>query len=288
MHPIFIDIPIPGFLQGLLGQSFAIHTYGLMVALGFFFAISVVTRQARRHELDPDLIVNMLFGLILWGVIGSRLLFVALEWKSYVDRPLSILNIREGGLVFLGGVICAALYGLYYVHKHQLPFWKVTDSVVIGVPLGQMFGRLGCVAAGCCYGKPTDLPWAITFTSELSAGAPLNVPLHPVQIYESIGNLLIFLALYLWARSGKQRFDGQIVIGYFMLYPILRISTELFRGDTVRGFFMQETLGQLISTSQLISLLLLLAAAGAYVLRSRAGNTLSGPGLGGPDKPVSV
>jgi len=271
MHPIFFEIPIPG------GQPFAIHTYGVMVALGFFFAISVVTNQAARRGMDSDLIVNMLFGLILSGVIGARLLFVGLEWKSYVARPLSILNIREGGLVFLGGVICAALYGLYFIRKHQLPFWKTTDAVILGLPLGQMFGRLGCVAAGCCFGRPTDLPWAITYTSELAAGAPLHVPVHPVQLYESFGNLVIFLGLYWLARSNRQKFDGQILIGYFVAYPLLRIITETFRGDTVRGFFMKDVLGEVISTSQLISLLLLLAALVAGFLRRKAGYSVEPP-----------
>lgn len=275
MHPIFFEIPIPG------GQPFAIHTYGVMVALGFFFAISVVTNQAARRGMDSDLIVNMLFGLILSGVIGARLLFVALEWKSYVDRPLSILNIREGGLVFLGGVICAALYGLYFIRKHQLPFWKTTDAVILGLPLGQMFGRLGCVAAGCCFGRPTDLPWALTYTSELAAGAPLHVPVHPVQLYESLGNLVIFLGLYLLARSHRQKFDGQILISYFVAYPLLRIITETFRGDTVRGFFMKDVLGEVISTSQFISLLLLLAALVAGFLRRKAGVSVEPPGVVG-------
>lgn len=280
MHPIFIEIPIPGY------GPFAIHTYGLMVALGFFFAISVVTNQAARKGMDGDQIVNMLFGLILTGVVGARLLFVALEWRSYVDRPLSIINIREGGLVFLGGVVCAAFYGLYFIRKYQLPFWKTTDAVILGLPLGQMFGRLGCVAAGCCYGRPTDLPWSITYTSPLAAGAPLNVPVHPVQLYESIGNLVIFLGLYLLARSNKQRFDGQVVIAYFVAYPVLRIVTETFRGDSVRGFFMQDVLGQTLSTSQFISLVLLSAALVAGFLRRRA-SLSSGDPLN-PQTPVGA
>lgn len=269
MHPIFLQIPLPSFLHGVMGPTFAIHTYGLMVALGFFFAIQVVTRVGRSKELDPDLLVNLLFGLILWGVIGSRLLFVALEWKSYVDRPLAILNIREGGLVFLGGLVAATIYGIYAIMRYQLPLWKTTDAVIIGVPLGQMFGRLGCVSAGCCYGGPTDLPWAITYSSPDVAGAPLNIPVHPVQLYESLGNLLIFGALLWLGQSGRQKFEGQVLALYLMAYPCLRIVTELFRGDVVRGFFMQDRLGQLISTSQAISLVLLVVGAGMYVWRRR-------------------
>lgn len=264
MYPVFVSIPIPGFLQGLLGPVFSIHTYGVMVALGFFFAISAVTSEARRKNLDADAIVNLLFGLILWGIVGSRLLFVALEWKSYVDRPLAILNIREGGLVFQGGLVCAGLYGVVSILRQKLPFWKTVDAVIVGVPLGHAFGRLGCTAAGCCFGKPTDLPWAITFTDPGVAGAPLNLPLHPVQLYESLGNLIIFVVLLLLARRGKFRSDGQVLASYLLAYPILRYVTELFRGDEVRGFFMQESLGQALSTSQAISVVELILGIGLY------------------------
>lgn len=265
MYPVFISIPIPGFLQGVLGTTFAIHTYGVMVALGFFFAISAVTSEARRKNLDADAIVNLLFGLILWGIVGSRLLFVALEWHSYVDRPLSILNIREGGLVFQGGLVCAALYAVISITRQKLPFWKTVDAVIIGVPLGHAFGRLGCTAAGCCYGQPTDLPWAITFTDPGVAGAPLNVPLHPVQLYESIGNLAIFTLLMVIARRGVFRSDGRILALYLLAYPLLRYVTELFRGDEVRGFFLQDRLGHALSTSQAISLVELLIGFGLTV-----------------------
>jgi len=284
MHPVFFTLPIPEllirFFAGFgitLDATFSIHTYGVMSALGFFLAITVVNREASRKGLDADTVTNLLFGNILWGVIGSRLLFVALSWQEYVDRPFAILNIREGGLVFQGGLIAAVVYSLYFVRRQRLPFWKTGDVLILGL-LGHTFGRLGCLAAGCCYGKSTLLPWAITFTHPDAAGPPSGLPLHPVQLYESAGNLLIFVGL-LYLLRRRLRFDGQVLLIYFMAYPILRIFTEVFRGDVVRGFLFEAQLGQFLSTSQAISMVELCAAVILYIWRrNRArGESLAEP-----------
>jgi phosphatidylglycerol:prolipoprotein diacylglycerol transferase len=283
MFPIFLNIPLPAFLVALLhtlgidaGESFAIHTYGVMAAVGFFIAISLANKEAVRRGMDADQVTNLLFGTILWGVIGSRLLFVALEWQNYVGRPAAILNIREGGLVWQGGLIGAVIYSIIYMQRHGMPFWKTADTIILGIPLGHTFGRLGCLAAGCCYGRQTDLPWAIVFSNPESAGAPLGVPLHPVQIYESLGNFAVF-AVLAYVLHKRLRFDGQVFLGYFISYPILRIFTELFRGDIVRGFFLQDQLGQVISTSQAISLVELAVAIAIYRWRRSHGSIETPP-----------
>jgi phosphatidylglycerol:prolipoprotein diacylglycerol transferase len=149
-----------------------------------------------------------------------------------------------------------------------MPSWRVADITAPGIALGQAIGRLGCLSAGCCYGKPTQLPWGITFTEPYSAenvGVPLNVPLHPTQIYESIGAFLLFL--YLMWRLKQKHFTGQIILEYLGLYAIFRFVIEFYRGDEDRGFMLHG----LLSTSQFIGILTVVAAAIAFAyLRSRS------------------
>jgi len=269
MHPLFVSIPIPEFLLAILtllgvsaSPTFDLHTYGLLTAFGFLMAILLITYEGKRRGLEADLITNLLFGLILSGLISARVLFILVEWRYYLERPWSMINLREGGLIFQGGLIGALVYAWYFMKKHGIPFWQTADVIIIGLPLGHVFGRMGCLAAGCCFGKPADLPWAITFTDPLSAGPPLGVPIHPVQVYESMGNLLIFL--FLWHLLRRVQFNGQVTLMYLMLYPAFRVLVELFRGDDIRGFFLQDQLGQRVSTSQAISLVELIIAWTLY------------------------
>jgi phosphatidylglycerol:prolipoprotein diacylglycerol transferase len=291
MFPIFISLP-PEFVMALLAKlgvapfaPFEIHTYGVLIALGVLLAIRVITREAERRGLSADLFMNLALGLLLWGVIGSRLLFVVLDWQLYVDRPWAVVNIREGGLVFQGGLIGAAIYAIWFMRRNRLAFWETADLVALGIPFGHVFGRLGCLSAGCCFGAPTHVPWAITFTDPSSAGPPLGVPLHPVQLYESFGNLLVFIGLMYLIRR-RQRFDGQIVLSYFIAYPVLRFIVEMFRGDVVRGFFLESHFGQLISTSQAISVVELVIAIALYAWRRtrprETGGAQEAPELGEP------
>jgi phosphatidylglycerol:prolipoprotein diacylglycerol transferase len=168
--------------------------------------------------------------------------------------------------VYYGGLILALAASAWYLHRTKLPSWKVADITAPGIALGQAIGRIGCLSAGCCYGKPTNLPWGITFTNEYSAenvGVPLNVSLHPTQIYESLATFLLFL--YLTWRLWRTHFVGQIILEYLMLYAALRFVIEFFRGDEDRGFVLHG----LLSTSQLISILTIVAAAAVFFYRRR-------------------
>jgi phosphatidylglycerol:prolipoprotein diacylglycerol transferase len=201
-----------------------------------------------------DLAVWALIG----GLIGARLLLVVVDWRHYADNPRQLWSLLWSGGVFYGGLIGGFLVGLFYVFKHKLSVWRVADVSAPAVVLGQAIGRLGCLAAGCCYGKQTDVPWAVTFRdleSYRNLGTPVDVPLHPTQIYESMAAALIFVIL-LWLGRHK-RFHGQVAAGYVFLYSLARFAVEFFRGDSARGF----PFGGTLSTSQCIGLALMVAMA---------------------------
>jgi phosphatidylglycerol:prolipoprotein diacylglycerol transferase len=154
--------------------------------------------------------------------------------------------------VFYGGLIAAIVVCIYQLRKHRLPLWTSGDLFAPGIALGYMVGRLGCLLAGCCYGKPTDVAWAITFTdpvANLNVGTPLNVPLHPTQLYESLAGLVIFLVLVVFERRGRA-FAGRTFWLFVLFYSVSRFVIEFFRGDD-RGMPLEW-----LSTSQLISLIL--------------------------------
>jgi phosphatidylglycerol:prolipoprotein diacylglycerol transferase len=259
MHPVLFTIPLAGGLK--------VHAYGLMVAVGFLAALAWVRRQARHEGVSPQAMTDLAFWLMIAAIVGSRIAFIIVDWRYYVRDPFAALRIWEGGLVFYGGLIGCILTAWYYLRRHQLNFWQVADIFMPGVALGHAFGRIGCFLAGCCYGKTCDARawYAVTFPGLPESLAPPGVPLYPTQLIESAANFLVF-ALLAW-RSRKKAFDGQILLLYLITYAILRGAIELLRGDRERGFVLQGWL----STSQLISLILLVAAL--LVLYFRRGSS---------------
>jgi phosphatidylglycerol:prolipoprotein diacylglycerol transferase len=201
----------------------------------------------------------------LVGFVGARLthLLVEVPLESLLQDPLSALKIWEGGLVFYGGPLAVIPFVVFYTKKHKLPMWKTMDVMAPGLVIAHAFGRLGCFGAGCCHGKPTDVWWGVKFHSELVEKYLRGVAVHPTQLYESFGLFWLFLGL-IWIYRIR-RIDGQVVLSYLLTYPILRSIIEEFRGDEIRG----HALGGLLSTSQLISLLVFLGAVGALILRLR-------------------
>ncbi len=252
MHPVLLKLgPIP------------IHTYGFLIAIGFLIAVYVVRRLATASKLDPERVLDVTFWSLLVGFVGARLLFVITRFDQFVADPLAIFRVWEGGLVFFGGPIAVVPFAYWYMKRHGLPWWKTSDCLMPGLVIAHMFGRFGCVGAGCCYGKPTGTDWGLKFNSELVDLSHRGIPLHPVQLYEAGALFLLFVGL-LWVFRRKA-FDGQVVFTYFMAYPLIRSIVETFRGDIIRGFVIQDVL----STSQFISLLVFLAATVALVFRLR-------------------
>ena len=246
-----------------------IHTYGLLLALAFIAAIWLTSRNAKREGLDPDAIWNLGLVIIFSALVGAKLLLFVSDFSYYSQNPreiFSLSTLRSAG-VYYGGLILALAASAVYLRRSGLPGWVTADLAAPGIALGQSIGRLGCLSAGCCYGKATVLPWAITFTDSYAhenVGVPLNTPLHPTQLYESIATLAIFLFL-VW-RLGRKHFPGQIIGLYLILYSPLRFIIEFFRDDH-RG----SVLGGALSTSQFIGILTLAGALIAYiVLRGRS------------------
>lgn len=246
---------IPTLFELNLGfTSIPIHTYGFMIAIGFLLAVFTVRKLAARNGINPDLVSDLSFWLLVYGFIGARILYVITRYQDFVSDPLSVIRVWEGGLVFFGGLISATVYSIYFFRRHRLSPWKMIDILSPGVVLAHAFGRLGCLGAGCCYGKHTDLPWGIKLNSELLDSGFRGVPLHPVQLYESVSLFILFAGMIHLSR--KKKFEGQIGLTYFILYPIIRSLVEIFRGDIVRGFVIQD----ILSTSQFISFLIFLSA----------------------------
>lgn len=214
--------------------DYSLHTFGLLVGLGFLLGLWAASRNALRSGLDPQLPYDLSPWLILGGLIGARTLYVFSYWdRDFVGQPWTdVFAIWQGGLVYYGGLIGGTIAGVFRVVKLKLPLWRVADVLAPGVALGQVFGRMGCLMNGCCYGRPTHLPWGITYphghvTFPNSATVPLMV--HPAPIYESLLNLAFFGLLTLLHR--RRRFDGQVFGVYLVGYAIIRSTCELFRGD---------------------------------------------------------
>jgi phosphatidylglycerol:prolipoprotein diacylglycerol transferase len=252
--------------------SFPINTYGVFLAIAFLCAILVAVRLAARDGLPRERIYDLSLWMLLGGLIGSKILMLFTE-PEYRDHPLQLLSLdflRSGG-VFYGGLIGAVLTGYFLMKRYKLPWWKTADACAPGIAIGNFFGRQGCFAAGCCWGKPTNLPWGVKFT-ELGhqiTGVPTDVYLHPTQLYESFAMLFVFFFL-LWMHKRK-KFSGQVILLYALLYSIVRFAIEFVRDDPRGDIFGLTTLTGL-STSQMISLVVGIAAAVLLIIRWRRAN----------------
>ncbi|MFP3928950.1 MAG: prolipoprotein diacylglyceryl transferase [Desulfobacteraceae bacterium] len=239
-----------------------IHTYGLFVALGFASAIWVSVWIGKNEGLTAQQVLDIGFLIVVWAIIGSRLLYILMNPGHYLEHPLDILKIWSGGLVFSGGLAAVVIVMIFYLRRRGVSVLKAGDILAPGIALGQGVGRIGCFMAGCCYGKPADVPWAVVFTDPKSL-APLNTPLHPTQLY-SMGAAFALFGILLFIRSRK-RFQGQVFIWFLILHSTARLAVERFRGDD-RGLIP----GTEMSVTQLVTLLVLLGAVAAlYFLKPR-------------------
>ncbi len=252
--------------------SFPVNTYGVFLALAFLCAIFVTVRLAARDGLPKEKIYDLCLWLLLSSLIGSKLLMLFTEPEYRADPKLlfSLDFLRSGG-VFYGGLIGALLAGFFLMRRWRLPWWKTADACAPGIALGNFFGRQGCFSAGCCWGKPTTLPWGVQFTEaghEIT-GVPTGVHLHPTQLYESFAMLIVFFFL-LWLHK-KKKFSGQVILAYVAIYATVRFLIEFVRDDP-RGDVLGLTTMTGLSTSQLIGLVAGIAALTALIVRWRRAN----------------
>lgn len=245
--------------------GFFLPTYGVLVAAAFLAAIYITGRLARRAGLKAELVTNLAIYCALAGMVGAKLLMFAFDWKFYANDPKQLVSFStlQAAGVYQGGLILALLTAIWYIRTHNMPGLLTADVFAPGLALGHFIGRLGCFAAGCCWGTECARPWAVTFTNRAAnelTGVPLFVALHPTQLYEAFSELAIFVVLYLLFQRPHR--DGYIIGWYLLLYSVARFGIEF-----VRHHEQALPFGLALSLTQWISLGTL--AAGIFLLLRR-------------------
>jgi phosphatidylglycerol:prolipoprotein diacylglycerol transferase len=263
-----------GLLDGRI--ELPLHSYGLMIASAFVLGIWLAQREARRQGQDPERVADLSFWILVAALVGSRIYFILVNWGDYfgdgafvttrLGRIPRLLAVWEGGLVFYGGFIAAALAAFWYLRRHRMSFLPYADTLIPSVAFGHFLGRIGCFAAGCCWGQTagSGLPWGAKFPPESLAYQSFaarpggerflthdhlsTLALHPTQLYESLGELALFALLVLLVRPRK-RFHGQVLAVWLMAYSVLRTVVESFRGDVERGVVAGLGVGQWTSAA---------------------------------------
>lgn len=245
-----------------------LHTYGVLVALAFLVALWMAGRLAKRAGLNADSVTNLGIYCALAAIAGAKLMMFLVDAPYYVEHPSEIFSLAslQAGGVFYGGLIAALAISWWYIRKAKLPKLKTADVFAPAIALGHGIGRIGCFTAGCCWGVQCDRPWAVTFTNPAAkdlVGVPLNIPLHPTQLYEAAAEFVIFGILY-W-RFGKPHATGAIISLYLLLYGSARFIVEFFRYHEQGNLW-----GGPFDTSQWISLALIAVAAIYFIRHSKA------------------
>ena len=256
MHPVLFEI-----------GGWPVYSYGVLLAAAYLAGLQMAVVRARRAGLDPAKVMDFGIYLIIAALIGAKLMLVVVDFSYFRQNPRELMSLARAGGVFYGGLIAAVLVGIWLVRKYQLRIWTMGDLMAPGIALGHVIGRVGCLLAGCCYGRPTSVPWAVTFNdpaAALNVGTPLAIPLHPTQLYDAGGELIILGVLLATERKGR-KFEGRTFWAYLLMYAISRFIIEFFRGDD-RGMAFN-----ILSTSQVVSAAIVpLSLLMLWRLRARA------------------
>jgi phosphatidylglycerol:prolipoprotein diacylglycerol transferase len=244
--------------------SLPIRWYGVMMALAFIAGLWTATRRARLVNVPGEVISDTMLWLMAGSIIGARFVYVTTYWKQeFANEPFSeVFMIQHGGLVYYGGLIGASVAGIGYLLWKKLPVWKIADILAPSVALGSVFGRIGCLLNGCCYGRACDLPWAIHFPADHETH---GIGVHPTEIYDGLLNLILYLGLAWLFR--RKKFDGQIFAAYLIVYAVFRSIAEYFRGDYPADHIHEG----LLTSAQLLSVPILAAGIALYFWRSHQG-----------------
>lgn len=247
--------------------DFPVNTYGVLLAIAFLVALFVAARLAARDGLPRDRIYDLGLWMLVAALVGSKLFLLWSEpsYRTNLTQLFTIDFLRSGG-VFYGGFLSAVLVGYLLIRRYGLPWWTTADAFAPGIALGQAIGRQGCFAAGCCWGKPTTLPWGVQFPEigHQVTGVPIEVHLHPTQLYESFASLAIFFFL-IWLHRRKA-FSGQVILLYALLYAVTRFIVEFYRDNFRSDIFGISALTGL-STSQLLAAAIGLVSLALLVVR---------------------
>ncbi len=253
MHPILFKF-----------GPFTLRSYGVMVALGVLAAMFWTRLEFRRRKLPDDLLYDLVVASIALGVIGARLIYVALNWQSYRTNLVAIPMIwADGGLSFHGAIAGGILAGLWLSRRYKVSFWQIADAAAPGLALGHAIGRIGCFLNGCCYGLPTTMPWGVRFHNP-TLGVD-TLPSHPTQLYEAIGLLILFVLLALYSRTisrpsslaPRPIYEGAVFIWWAIFYSVLRFVVEFWRAGVTAQVVNGLTQAQWLS-------LVIFAVAFAY------------------------
>jgi len=265
MHSVFLKI-----------GDFQIFWFGVMMATAFITALANWTYLGKERGRSFNYCSDLMFWMMVAGVVGARMAYVIADWRAFMERPITILYVHRGGLIYYGGFIGAGIAVYFFSKFRREKFMSVVDFVITAVPLGHVFGRIGCFLNGCCYGRMYDgilsvhfpkesLPWdGHLYAGKITADAKCSLAVHPVQLYESFFNLLVYIVLLVIYR--KRPVDGKITALYLMMYPVGRFLLEYLRGDErvrwLAGF----------SVAQIFSLCLVLLGIVIWFLANRDGN----------------
>jgi phosphatidylglycerol:prolipoprotein diacylglycerol transferase len=265
VHPILLE-----------AGPVTIYTYGVLLAAAYLLGLWLGVRRANAAGLDGNRVLDLGIWVIIAALVGAKGLLFIVDFEHFTSSREEFFSLLRSGGVFYGGLIAASLTCIYQLRKHKLPLWQSGDLFAPGIAFGYMVGRLGCLAAGCCYGRPTQVAWAVTFTdpaAALNVGTPLNVPLHPTQLYEALAGFVILIVLLALERRGRP-FAGRTFWQFVLMYAVSRFVIEFYRGDD-RGMM------SVFSTSQVISLVL---APLSVVMLAWLGRAASSPAVAAPPR----
>ncbi len=250
MYPILLEI-----------GRFELRTYGVLVVLAFLAALWLSKREARRTGFDPGLVEDFAPYALVGGLVGARLYYVSFHPAYFLEHPWETFAVWRGGIGVMGFLLGGALAGLWYCRRRGIPVLRFADTLAPGIPLAQTLGQLACLANGDSFGRPSALPWAITYTDP-RALAPLNVPLHPIELYEMAAYFSVFLLV--WLTRKRSAADGSAFLVYLAGYGAARFAMEFFRGDPA-------TFAGSIPAAQVFGALLVLAALAGFLAQRKRG-----------------
>lgn len=248
MHRILIDL-----------GGFAIPSYGVLLVIGFVTASFLLKRESDRLGRDGQKMVDLAVVALLIGLLGAKLLLIAIDLPYYLQNPRELLGTLRAAGVLYGGMVAGLAGAIWYIKKHRMPVWDTVDIMAPFTALAIGFGRIGCFAAGCCHGIAYDGPLHVVFPADCDA--PAGVPLFPIQLLASLNGFVLSMAL-LWLLRHR-KFKGQVVLMFLILYSTTRGLMEFLRGDDVRGIWGGA------STSQIIALAVLIVSIWFYFKRRK-------------------
>lgn len=256
MHPILLQL-----------GSFPIRSYGVAMAIAFLVGILVSRRRARAAGLDPDIIIDLAFFVIIMSVLGARGAYVIARWDWFGRHLSQIPRVWDGGLALYGGVVVGVITGLVFFSKRRVNIWRGADVVAPSLALGVAIGRIGCFLNGCCHGRPCELPWAVTFPPGSYADHAFHgLSVHPTQIYASLSALAFFFILI--AAGRRKPFDGFLLWLFVIMLAAYRFLIDPLRYYESNSFLIRAG-GLALTNNQVAGIALIATAAGFMIHLSR-------------------